>query len=133
LPSEQGSNADVQIGEIALQTEAGVAVLSTSGEHDLNTAPELRRRVDELIARGSSVVIDLSPASFLDSSILGAILDSRQRAIDAGLGFAVAHAGGADAVARVLEVTGLRDQLPVHESLAGAIAAAAGPTEKTVP
>ena len=40
--------------------------------------------------RGS--VVDLSPASFIDSSILGVILDARRQANEGGRGFAVAHA-----------------------------------------
>ena len=42
------------------------------------------------------------------------ILDGRRRAAEADIGFAVVHANGADAVDRVLEVTGLRTELPVH-------------------
>jgi anti-sigma B factor antagonist len=105
----------VRTGEIALErTDAGIAVLAITGEHDLSTAPLLRQRLDGLIAEGAPVVVDLSPASFVDSSILGAILDARRRADGAGMGFAVCHANGPDPVGRVLDVTGLRSELPVH-------------------
>ena len=107
--------------------DADIAVLAISGEHDLNTAPDLRRRLDELIDGGKAVVVDLSPASFVDSSILGVILDSRKRATDAGVGFAVAHANGSDAVTRVLQITGLRKELPVHESREDAVEDASSP------
>ena len=99
-------------------------MLSISGEHDLSTAPELRRRFADLIAERGAVVVDLSPATFVDSSILGVILDARRNADEAGLGFAVAHPGGNDAVGRVLEITGLRAQLPVHLARDEAVAAA---------
>ena len=59
-------------------------------------------------------MVDLSAATFVDSSILGAILDARRNAGEAELGFAVTHSGGNDAVGRVLEITGLRTELPVH-------------------
>jgi anti-sigma B factor antagonist len=105
------------MGEIGLETtEAGVAVLSISGEHDLNTAPDLRNRLGELIGGGTAVVVDLSPATFVDSSILGTILEARRRAVDAELGFAVVQENGAATVTRVLQITGLREELPVHES-----------------
>jgi anti-sigma B factor antagonist len=105
----------VRTGELALErTEAGVAVLTISGEHDLSTAPILRRRLEALVDQGAPTVVDLSPATFIDSSILGAILDARRRAKEADTGFAVFQANGADAVKRVLEVTGLRAELPVH-------------------
>jgi anti-sigma B factor antagonist len=105
----------VQTGELALErNDAGLAVLTISGEHDLSTAPNLRRRLDNLLDEGTATVVDLSPATFIDSSILGVILDGRRRAAAADIGFAVVHANGADAVDRVLEVTGLRAELPVH-------------------
>ena len=97
-------------------------MLTVQGEHDLHTAPELRRRIDELIKAGSPIVVDLSPSTFVDSSILGVLLDGRRRAAEAGIGFTVAQGNGAVAVSRVLQVTGLRTELPVHESLEEAIA-----------
>lgn len=101
-------------------------MLTISGEHDLSTAPELRRRLDVLLDEDAATVVDLSPATFIDSSILGVILDGRRRASDAGLGFAVLHSNGADAVDRVLEVTGLRGELPVHARREEALTAASG-------
>jgi anti-sigma B factor antagonist len=85
-----------------------------TGEHDLSTAPMLRQRLDRLITDGVPIVVDLSPATFVDSSILGVILDARRRAEEGGLGFAVSHSNGADPVGRVLDITGLRNELPVH-------------------
>ena len=115
----------MRTGEIALErTEAGLTVLSISGEHDLSTAPELRRRFSSLIAEGQPLVVDLASATFVDSSILGAILAARRGADEAGLGFAVAHPGKDDAVGRVLEITGLRTELPVHAGRDEALAAA---------
>jgi len=115
----------VHTGEIALETADGqVAVLTISGEHDLNTAPELRSRLDELIGGRTATVVDLSRATFVDSSILGVILDARRRAGEAGIRFEVAHGNGADAVGRVLEITGLRRELPVHGAREEAVARA---------
>ena len=115
MPPNRGSLAGVRTGELALErNESGLAVLTISGEHDLSTAPNVRRRLDHLLEEGIPTVVDLSPATFIDSSILGVILDGRRRAADSGIGFAVVHANGADAVDRVLEVTGLRAELPVH-------------------
>jgi anti-sigma B factor antagonist len=111
----RGSLAGVLTGELALErNDSGLAVLTISGEHDLSTAPNLRRRLDILLDERTATVVDLSPATFIDSSILGVILDGRRRAADVGVGYAVVHANGADAVDRVLEVTGLRAELPVH-------------------
>jgi anti-sigma B factor antagonist len=133
VASNPGSFGGVRTGELALErTDAGLAVLTISGEHDLSTAPELRRRLDGLLDEGAATVVDLSSATFIDSSILGVILDGRRRASDAEVGFAVLHDNGADAVDRVLEVTGLRNELPVHTSREEALAAASG-SGKPVP
>jgi anti-sigma B factor antagonist len=132
VPPDQGSFAGVRTGELALErNDAGFAVLTISGEHDLSTAPNLRRRLDSLLDEGTATVLDLSPATFIDSSILGVILDGRRRAADAGIGFSVVHANGADAVDRVLEVTGLRAELPVHARREEAFSEASGSGELT--
>lgn len=130
MTAEQGNPEDVRVGEIDLErTDSGIAIVSISGEHDLNTAPQLRQRLNEEIEEGRTIVVDLSPASFVDSSILGVILDGRRGAEAAGLGFAVAQANGAQAVSRVLEITGLRGELPVHASRADAVDAASSPSD----
>ncbi len=101
-------------------------MLIISGEHDLSTAPNLRRRLDGLLDEGTATVVDLSPATFIDSSILGVILDGRRRAAEADIGYAVVHSNGADAVDRVLEVTGLRAELPVHSGREDAVSEVSG-------
>jgi len=127
VSSNRGISAGVRTGELALErNDAGLAVVTISGEHDLSTAPNLRRRLDSLLDDGTATVVDLSPATFIDSSILGVILDGRRRAGEADIGFAVVHANGADAVDRVLEVTGLRAELPVHARREEAFAEASG-------
>ena len=105
-------------------------MLTISGEHDLSTAPNLRRRLGSLVDEGTVTVVDLSPATFIDSSILGVILDGRRRATAAGVGFAVVHSNGTDAVDRVLEVTGLRAELPVHARREDAFSAVSGNSGK---
>jgi anti-sigma B factor antagonist len=63
---------------IVLDDAAGdVVVIVVEGEHDIYTAPTLRERLDEALGRGGGVVVDLTAATFVDSSILGALLDAR--------------------------------------------------------
>jgi anti-sigma B factor antagonist len=122
----------VRTGELALErNDEGLAVLTISGEHDLSTAPNLRRRLEGLLDEGVPTVVDLSQATFIDSSILGVILDGRRRAAEAKIGFAVARSNGSSAVDRVLEVTGLRAELPVHARREEAFRAASGNTGKS--
>jgi anti-anti-sigma factor len=111
------------------RVEPGIEVITFSGEHDLNTTPQLRDKLTAAIQERVPVVVDLSGADFIDSSILGEVLDARHRAEDTGLGFAVVLTNGAPSVGRVLEVTGLDSSLPVHKTRAAAIKEArAGPS-----
>jgi anti-anti-sigma factor len=118
-------------GEIAIDhADGGVAVITFSGEHDLNTAPELRERLTEAIEAERSIVVDLSGAAFIDSSIIGAVLDARRQAQERDQGFAVALSHGAQPVERVLEVTGLTSTLPVHETQEAALEEARSSSQK---
>jgi anti-sigma B factor antagonist len=67
--------------EIAEAAENARLVLSITGELDLNTAPELARRVDEGLNREvQKVTLDLSELTFMDSSGLRLLIELNQRA-----------------------------------------------------
>ncbi|MCW2823402.1 MAG: anti-anti-sigma factor [Aeromicrobium sp.] len=59
--------------------------IAISGEIDLQTAPALRDLVDEMLAKGrTSIVLDMTGVTFLDSSGLGALLGIRREVQSAG-------------------------------------------------
>jgi anti-sigma B factor antagonist len=104
-----------------------VVVVVVEGEHDIYTAPTLRERLDEAIGRGNGVVVDLTGATFVDSSVLGALLDARRRALDAGQGFVVCVGDEVEpGVQRILDITGLVPVLPVINGREEAIRTARG-------
>ena len=73
----------MEANPIVLDDTAGdVVVVVVEGEHDIYTAPTLRERLDEALGRGGGIVVDLTAATFVDSSVLGALLDARRRAIE---------------------------------------------------
>ncbi len=111
---------------IVLDDAAGdVMVVSVEGEHDIYTAPALRERLDEALEKGVGMVVDLTGATFVDSSVLGALLDARRRALDGAQGFAVCVDADVDpGVRRILDITGLVPVLPVLEGRDAALAAA---------
>jgi anti-sigma B factor antagonist len=112
------------VGEVRTEPVGDHAeVVVLSGEHDLGTVPSVRDALAAAGSAGRAVVIDLCSATFVDSSILGAILEARRGAQEAGRGFAVACSGEAEPVRRVLEVTGLAEELPVHPTRDAALAA----------
>jgi anti-anti-sigma factor len=94
----------------------GVVLVAVHGEHDIATAPGLRAAIEEGLGRAQHVVVDLTPATFVDSTVLGVLLSARERAQEEELGYAVVlqPAEGDPAVRRILEVTGLDGLLPVH-------------------
>src|SRR3954471_12598270 len=112
---------------IALDDSHGdVLVVVVRGEHDIYTAPALRDRLDEAVGGGpAGIVVDLSGATFLDSSILGALLEARRQALERGLGYVVCIGPEPEpGVARILEITGLVPVFPVVRSREEALTAA---------
>jgi anti-sigma B factor antagonist len=92
----------------------GVVVVLVIGEHDVYTAPSLRDQIQAVIEEKAPFIVDLTPATFVDSSILRVLLEARRQAEEHGLGFAIALGDGeGPGVRRILEVTGLMSVFPV--------------------
>ena len=120
-PGYAARDVDV-VGEVRNESAGDrVEIVVLTGEHDLGTVPRVR---DALAANGGkALLVDLCAATFVDSSILGALLEARRTALEESRAFAVACSGEAEPVRRVLEVTGLADELPVHPTREAAMAA----------
>ena len=117
----------VAIGQIASETDGDAIVVRLEGEHDLSTAPALREELDRALAGGSSIVVDMTRTAFIDSSILGALVESyRALSTDgAGRGFVVAAVPGGP-VTRLLELVAVSDLVSVYPTRAEALAAVTG-------
>jgi len=116
----------VQENRIQLDRDhGGVAVVVVEGEHDVYTAPSLSEELDSLLEERIPFVIDLTTATFVDSSVLRVLLEAKRRAEADEIGFAVAL-GQDDSgpVRRVLDITGLVPVLPVYPGRDEAIEAA---------
>jgi anti-sigma B factor antagonist len=102
-----------------------IPVVVVEGEHDIYTAPTLRERLDEALDRGGGIVVDLTAATFVDSSVLGALLDARRRALESAQGFVVCVGETVEpGVQRILDITGLVPVLPVMSGREEAVSAA---------
>jgi anti-sigma B factor antagonist len=55
-------------------------LVSLEGEHDLSTAEDLSDKLRAIFRTGTTVVIDLSKTTFLDSSTLGVLVQADQYA-----------------------------------------------------
>jgi len=101
----------------------GVTVLVVHGDADLHASPELRERLGAAIDAGdSSIVVDLTKTSFLDSTALGVLLGAVKRlgAGEARIQVVVSR----PEIRRIFEITLLDQVLPLAETRAEALAAA---------
>jgi anti-sigma B factor antagonist len=106
----------------------GVSVVAVQGEADLHTAQELRAAINEAIDRGAtSLVVDLSEATFIDSMTLGVLLGAvkRLRPIGGRVSVVCTDAN----IRRIFEITLLDRVFALHESRETALEAdvAGGP------
>ncbi|WP_331766144.1 STAS domain-containing protein [Embleya sp. NBC_00896] len=87
--------------------DGDVARLQVCGEIDLDTAPRLRRALDEVFDSGAGRVhVDMDRVTFCDSTAVHALLYARTRALVHGTSLGLAPG---DWVRRVLEITGTAD------------------------
>ncbi len=110
------------------RSEGDVVTVVLRGEHDVATAGPFRDRLTEIIESGSPVVVALGLVSFLDSTMLGALLGGLRRARERDQGFAlVIEPDTEPAVRRVFELTGLFRAFPVYGSREEALGALRDP------
>ena len=91
-------------------------LITVSGEVDLATSPELDTAIIAAIDSGAtSVVIDLTDVSFMDSSGLGVIVRALKRCREAenDLDLVITN----ERVLKVFGITGLDQVIPIHASI----------------
>jgi len=72
------------MGSIKVTDQAGIAVLTLAGEHDMSTAETIAAQIDRLLDSGSRIVVDLAEAGFVDSTVVRALVEGHQRVAAAG-------------------------------------------------
>jgi anti-anti-sigma factor len=114
----KGLDIEPEPFSITRSTHGATEVVTVAGELDMANADQVAELLDEVGNEGGgTIVVDLSGLSFIDSSGIHALL--RPRPHDAAVEL-VCPPGN---VRRVLEVTKLERVLPVHDTLAQALAA----------
>ena len=91
-------------------------VITVSGEVDLASSPDLDIAIIAAIESGAtSVVVDLTDVSFMDSSGLGVIVRGlkRCREADKDLDLVITN----ERVLKVFGITGLDQVIPIHDSI----------------
>ena len=99
-------------------------VIELGGEVDLYTAPEFKERMVELIESGKKqIVVDLSKATFIDSTTLGVLVGGVKRLRPAGGSLTLVCTD--DNITKIFEITGLDRVFPIHGSRDEALQAVA--------
>ena len=103
---------DIEMGDLGRD---GV-VVAVRGEIDLFTTPEFKEAVTSAMARGTGLVaVDLTRATFMDSSSLGVLIAAHRRLSRRGGRLVVVC--DQPAILKVLQVTGLDGVFEVVDSL----------------
>jgi anti-anti-sigma factor len=103
------------------QVAEHVWVVRVRGDHDLSNSSEIDAALAAAFEGGSRIVVDLTEATFIDSSVLGILAQAHDRAMrtpDHQLAV-VAPPGGMPR--RVLELTGLDTRMKLFDSTDAAI------------
>jgi anti-sigma B factor antagonist len=103
------------------EIDAETHVIELGGEVDLYTAPEFKERLVQVIEDGKKqLVVDLSKATFIDSTTLGVLVGGvkRLRPVGGSLSLVCTDQN----ITKILEITGLDRVFPIHKSRDEALA-----------
>lgn len=105
--------------------DGGIQTFTVRGELDMHTAPELESRLENALAEpGASILLDLTPCEFIDSTGIALIVRTWQR-IDSRSGgegegrvvlCCIDHQ-----VRRLLKITGVEGSISMHEEREAAL------------
>ncbi len=121
--------SDTEPADFGIETvDAGASIvrIAVHGQADLHTAPALRDALTVAIDGGAAgLIVDLSDATFIDSTALGALLGAVKRLRTSGGRLAIVC--GSPHIRRVFEITLLDRVFAVHETVDSALGAIASP------
>jgi anti-anti-sigma factor len=107
---------------ISVTAGTGHTLVTLAGECDLNTGRPLRDVLTSEVSRGARrLIVDLTSLTFMDSTGLQVLLSTRS--VLAVRGGTLMLAAPQPVVARILELTGANQVIPVYGRLEDALAA----------
>jgi anti-sigma B factor antagonist len=96
------------------QVDSTTYRIELTGEFDMHTSPEFRHDLQTCIEHAAAeVILDLSAATFIDSTFLGIVLGGRKRLRERGGEIRLICP---DSLRRIFEVTGLDRVLTIEDS-----------------
>jgi anti-anti-sigma factor len=102
--------------------QPGAALVVLGGEHDLHSSDRLQQTFADTLFGSEHLIVDLSTAEFIDSTIIGVLIQTKNSAEGLGRKFTVVL-GTAPVVERILDVTGVLPLFKVVPTVERALAA----------
>jgi anti-anti-sigma factor len=99
-----------------------IVALCLEGEFDMANSPRLNEEIDRAITDGKHLILDLSQATFIDSSVINALFRARKNAATRRR-IAVLQLGTAAIVELALELSNIERALPRTHTRAEALEA----------
>lgn len=100
-----GGTKNAAFSAMAAEGVNGGAVVRMVGELDLAAAPELQRALDEALAYGGEVEVDMRACGFVDSRGIAAMVSAARQLADRGEVLRVK--GAQERVRQIFELAGL--------------------------
>jgi anti-anti-sigma factor len=118
-----GQDSSDEIAHVTVRSVPGGRVVVTLvGDHDLSTRAQLLQALAGVSGR-AGVIFDLTRCTFVDSTIIATILGLVQVASPNARTVSLVLPGDTSYVYRALSVVGVRELMPVHDSLEAALRA----------
>jgi anti-anti-sigma factor len=109
--------------KVSVSAEGAYSLVTLAGESDMNTRETLRDALAQAAAQPARhLIVDLSELEFIDSAAMHELMEVR--ASFGGAGGQLALVAPQPLVARVLNLTGADQVVPVYPDLRSAVAAA---------
>jgi anti-anti-sigma factor len=108
-------------GELIVEKLPSVWLLRLRGEHDIATAASLDAQLEAVFRPGANVIVDLSDAVFIDSSIVSAIFRGVRSSHQGGRGAVTVCAPPGSFARQVLDQAGLADAVPIFDTRRDAV------------
>jgi anti-anti-sigma factor len=109
---------------VAVDLRDGTPLVTVLGEHDVSNEEVLRDGLATALAQGSAVVVDLSQAGFIDSSVLHTLTWASDPAGDAPERPIVVCAPAEALTRRLLHLAGLHELVRMAETVEDALGSA---------
>jgi anti-sigma B factor antagonist len=106
-------------GRVTIESHDDAWIVSLHGEHDLGTVAAVREQLADARIGDGVVVVDLTAATFIDSTVMGALFDAYRADIPSRLRFI---APSETPPRRLFDFVGFETAIPIFERLEDALA-----------